>query len=36
LPVLRHRLLLRAEAEMEGLSSDDVIRSTLDGVEVPR
>ena len=36
LPVLRHRLLLRAEAEMEGLSNDDVIRSTLDGVEVPR
>jgi MoxR-like ATPase len=36
LPVLRHRLLLRAEAEMEGLTSDDVIRSTLDGVEVPR
>lgn len=35
-PVLRHRLLLRAEAEMEGLTSDDVIRSTLDGVEVPR
>lgn len=36
LPVMRHRLLLRAEAEMEGLTSDDVIRSTLDGVEVPR
>jgi len=36
LPVMRHRLLLRAEAEMEGLTSDDVIRSTLDAVEVPR
>ena len=36
LPVLRHRLLLRAESEMEGLKSDDVIRSILGAVEVPR
>jgi MoxR-like ATPase len=36
LPVLRHRLLLRAESEMEGLRSDDVIRSVLGSVEVPR
>ena len=35
-PVLRHRLLLRAESEMEGLKSDDVIRSILGAVEVPR
>jgi len=36
LPVLRHRLLLRAESEMEGLKSDDVVRSILGAVEVPR
>ena len=35
-PVLRHRLLLRAESEMEGLRADDVIRSLLGAVEVPR
>jgi MoxR-like ATPase len=36
LPVLRHRLLLRAESEMEGLRTDDIIRSVLSEVEVPR
>jgi MoxR-like ATPase len=36
LPVLRHRLLLRAESEMEGVRTDDVVRSILSGVEVPR
>ena len=35
-PVLRHRLLLRAESEMEGVRADDVIRSLLGAVEVPR
>ncbi len=35
-PVLRHRLLLRAETEMEGLKSDDVVRQVLGAVEVPR
>ena len=35
-PVLRHRLILRAEAEIEGLTSDRVIESTLAEVEVPR
>lgn len=35
-PVLRHRLLLRPEAEIEGLTADDVIRLILDGIEVPR
>ena len=35
-PVLRHRLLLRAESEMEGLRADDVVRSVLGAVEVPR
>ncbi len=36
LPVLRHRLLLRAESEMEGLRPDDVVKSLLSSVEVPR
>ena len=36
LPVLRHRLILRAEAEMENLRADDVVRSVIDSVEVPR
>jgi len=35
-PVLRHRLLLRAEAEMEGMRADDIVRSVVDAVEVPR
>ena len=34
--VLRHRLLLRPEAEIEGISADRVIESILDGLEVPR
>jgi MoxR-like ATPase len=34
--VLNHRLILKAEAEVEGLTSDDVIRQTLDSVQVPR
>lgn len=35
-PVLRHRLLLRPDAEIEGLTSDDVITDILDQLEVPR
>ncbi len=35
-PVLRHRVLLRAEAEMEGLRPDDVVHSVVGAVEVPR
>jgi MoxR-like ATPase len=34
--VLNHRLILKAEAEVEGLTTDDVIRQTLDRVQVPR
>lgn len=36
LPVLRHRVLLRPEAEVEGLSSDRVLRSIIDAQVVPR
>jgi MoxR-like ATPase len=35
-PVLRHRLLLKPEAELEGVSTDQAIRDLLKGVEVPR
>jgi MoxR-like ATPase len=34
--VLRHRLLLKPEAEIEGLDADAVIRRLLAQVEVPR
>ena len=34
--VLGHRLLIKAEAEVEGLTADDVVRRLLDRVEVPR
>lgn len=36
LPVLRHRVILKPEAEIEGLTSDQVILLILDGIEVPR
>lgn len=35
-PVLRHRLLLTPEQEMEGRRPDDVIRAILQEIEVPR
>jgi MoxR-like ATPase len=34
--VLNHRLVVRAEAEVEGVSSDEVIRTLLERVEIPR
>jgi MoxR-like ATPase len=34
--VLNHRLLLKAEAEVEGVTTDDVLRQTLEQVKVPR
>ena len=34
-PVWRHRIQLRAEAEMEGVSSDTILRSVLQQVQVP-
>jgi MoxR-like ATPase len=36
LPVLRHRVLLRPEAEVEGLSIDRVLTSVVDAQTVPR
>jgi len=35
-PVLRHRVVLRAEADLEGLTADQVLADVLDAVEVPR
>ena len=34
--VLNHRLMLKAEAEVEGVTADDVMRQTLEQVQVPR
>lgn len=36
LPVLRHRILLKPEAEIEGLDPDGIIRRILASVDVPR
>lgn len=35
-PVLRHRIILTPEKEMEGISADQVINITIEKVEVPR
>ena len=36
LPVLRHRVLLKPEADLEGLTSDQVIAQVIAAVEVPK
>ncbi len=36
LPVMRHRIILSPEKEMEGFSPDEVIKLAIDRVEVPR
>jgi MoxR-like ATPase len=35
-PVLRHRIILSPEKEMEGLTNDEVIRQIIRKIEVPR
>jgi MoxR-like ATPase len=35
-PTLRHRMVLRPEADIEGLTPDDIIAGVLSTVEVPR
>jgi MoxR-like ATPase len=35
-PVLRHRIVLTPEKEMEGASTDDVITQVIQSIEVPR
>jgi MoxR-like ATPase len=36
LPVLRHRILLKPEADLEGLTTDQVIQQVIAAVEVPK
>jgi MoxR-like ATPase len=36
LPVLRHRLVLTPEAELERYTAEDAVRGALDAVPVPR
>lgn len=36
LPVLRHRLILKPEAEVEGLTADRILSSILEATPVPR
>jgi MoxR-like ATPase len=36
LPVLRHRVILTPDKEMEGVTSDEVIQQIIDKIEVPR
>ena len=36
LPVLRHRVMLTPDKEMEGVTTDDIVKQIIDKVEVPR
>jgi len=36
LPVLRHRVMMKPEAELEGLDSDQVLKEVVGSVEVPK
>jgi MoxR-like ATPase len=36
LPVLRHRVILTPDKEMEGVTTDDVVKQIVDKIEVPR
>ncbi len=36
LPVLRHRIMLNPDKEMEGISTDEVVKQIIDKIEVPR
>jgi MoxR-like ATPase len=35
-PVLRHRLTLQPDAYVEGFTTDDILNTVLERVEVPR
>jgi MoxR-like ATPase len=35
-PILRHRMLLKPEADLEGISPDQVIAEVLAGIAVPK
>ncbi|WPO83200.1 MoxR family ATPase [Chryseobacterium sp. JJR-5R] len=34
--ILRHRVIVSPEREMEGLTADEIIRQILEGIEIPR
>ncbi len=34
--VLRHRVIVSPEREMEGLTADEIVRQILEGIEIPR
>ena len=34
--VLRHRIMVSPEREMEGLTADEIIRQILEVIEIPR
>ena len=36
MPVLRHRVILTPDKEMEGVSTDEVVKQIVDKIEVPR
>jgi MoxR-like ATPase len=36
LPILRHRLVLKPEADLEGMTADQVVREVIRAVEVPK
>ena len=36
LPVLRHRIVLKPEADLEGITADQVLQDVMRAVEVPR
>jgi MoxR-like ATPase len=36
IPVLRHRIILTPEKEMEGATEDDVIKEIIHSLEIPR
>jgi MoxR-like ATPase len=35
-PVLRHRIILAPEKEMEGITEDEVIKQVVQGMDIPR
>ena len=36
MPILRHRMILKPEADLEGITADQVVREVIKAVEVPR
>jgi len=36
LPILRHRLVLKPEADLEGVTADQVVRDVVNSIEVPK